>query len=544
METKYIFMTGGVCSGLGKGMTAASLGRLLKARGYKVTIQKFDPYINQHPGLLNPLQHGEVYVTEDGAEVDLDLGHYERFIDENLSVANSVSAGKIYAEILNSEVNRAFGGNTIQVIPHITDAIKERIYRASQNAQSDIIISEIGGTVGDIESLPFLEAIRQTQQDVGYQNVMYIHVTLMPYLGFAGEMKTKPTQHSVKDLLGLGIKPDALVCRTERPLDEEIRQKLAQFCHIDKSCIIENIDVDCLYEAPLLLEEEKFAEVVCKRLNTTPRIDPPDLDEWRELTAKVKALKNELTIGLVGKYTALPDAYLSTMEAMKHAGVRYDYKINFKLIDAEKITDKNAAKHLSGLKGIIVPGGYGERGIPGLISAVQYAREKKVPFLGIGLGMHCALIEFAQNVMNRPEADTKEHNPEAEMAVIESIHQNRPFDEGAGNPMATKTMLAMRKGAYPCKLTQGTIVHEAYGETLIYERFRHLYKVNNQYRADFTKAGIIESALSADEQNVEGIELPASMHPWFAAVQFHPEFKSRITRPSPLIKAFIGACLK
>jgi len=534
MNTKYIFMTGGVCSGLGKGITAASLGRLLKARGYKVTIQKFDPYINQYPGLLSPYQHGEVYVTEDGAEVDLDLGHYERFIDENLSAANSVSAGKIYAEILNKEVNRAFGGSTIQVIPHITDAIKERIYRAGQNSRSDIIISEIGGTVGDIESLPFLEAIRQAQHDVGYQNVMYVHVTLVPFLNFADEMKTKPTQHSVKDLLELGIKPDALVCRTEKPISEDIRVKLSKFCHVDESCIIENIDVRCLYEVPLLLEEERFAEIVCKRLHLDP--PPPDLAEWRSLTEKFNGLENVLTIGLVGKYTELPDAYLSVVEAMKHAGIVHNHKIEFKWVHAEDITDKNAAKYLNGLKGIIVPGGYGERGVPGLISAVRFARVNKIPFLGIGMGMHCALIEFAQNVMKCPEADSIEHNPETTMPIIELIHLNRPFVE---NPV----MLDMRKGAHPCKLTSGTLIHAAYGETLIYERFRHLYKINNQYRTDFTKAGIIESALSADEQNVEGIELPTSMHPWFAGVQFHPEFKSRITRPNPLIKAFIGACL-
>ncbi|MCL2216129.1 MAG: CTP synthase [Defluviitaleaceae bacterium] len=539
MSTKYIFMTGGVCSGLGKGITAAALGRLLKARGYKVTIQKFDPYINQYPGLLSPYQHGEVYVTEDGAEVDLDLGHYERFIDENLSAANSVSAGKIYAEVLNKEVNRAYGGNTIQVIPHITDAIKERVYRAGQNAQSDIIISEIGGTVGDIESLPFLEAIRQTQHDVGYQNVMYIHVTLVPYLDFAEEMKTKPTQHSVKDLLELGIKPDALVCRTEKPIPDEIREKLAKFCHVDKSNVIENIDVCCLYEVPLLLEEERFAEVVCRRLNLDP--PPPDLSEWKSLTDKFRGLKDELTIGLVGKYTEFHDAYLSVVEAMKHAGIIYNHKIEIKWVHAEELNDNNAAEYLGGLGGIIMPGGYGDRGIPGLISAVCYARENKIPFLGIGLGMHCALIEFARNVMNRPEADTIEFNPDTSMPIIERIHINRPFEEEPGSTSSTKTLLTMRKGAFPCKLTPGTLTHAAYGEALIYERFRHLFKVSNQYRSDFVKAGIIESALSADGQNVEGFELPG--HPWFVGVQFHPEFKSRITRPSPLIKAFVEACL-
>ena len=537
METKYIFMTGGVCSGLGKGITAASLGRLLKARGYKVTIQKFDPYINQYPGLLSPYQHGEVYVTEDGAEVDLDLGHYERFIDENLSAANSVSAGKIYAEILQKETNRVYEGNTIQVIPHITDAIKERIYRASQNAQSDIIISEIGGTVGDIESLPFIEAIRQTMSDVGYQNVMYIHVTLLPYLDFADEMKTKPSQHSVKDLLALGIKPDALVCRTEKPLSDEIKDKLSKFCNVDKTCIIENLDVRCLYEVPLLLEGEHFAEIVCHRLGLNP--PAPDLTEWENLVAQFRDVKDELAIGLVGKYTEFHDAYLSMVEALKHAAITHNVKVRIKWIPAEEITDENAATHLDNLKGILVPGGYGDRGIPGLISAVRYAREKNVPFLGIGMGMHCALVEFAKNVVNRPEADTAEHNPETTMPIIEqtTIPYDRPYDQDS-----PKFMPTMRKGAHPCKVAPNTILHSAYNETLIYERFRHLYKVNNQYRNDLTQHGIVESALSADEQNVEAIELPS--HSWFVGVQFHPEFKSRITRPNPLIKAFIGACLK
>ena len=533
METKYIFMTGGVCSGLGKGITAASLGRLLKARGLKVTIQKFDPYLNQHPGLLNPYQHGEVYITEDGAEVDLDLGHYERFIDENLSDANSVSAGRIYAELLSKETNRAFIGETIQVVPHITDAIKERAYRAGKNSQSDIIISEIGGTVGDIEGLPFIEAIRQIMYEVGTENVMYIHVTLIPFLDFANEMKTKPSQHSVKDLLSLGIKPDALVCRTKHPLSDEIRDKLSRFCNVDKSCVIENRDVNCIYDLPLLFEEERFAEIVCKRLGIEPR--EPDLAEWRKLTEKFNNLTDEVTIGLVGKYTEFGDAYLSLLEAMKHAGLSHNVKVDINRISAEDINDDNAAEHLAGLGGILVPGGYGNRGIPGLISAVKYARENKVPFLGLGLGMQCAVVEFARNVMHRNEADTAEFNPDTEMPVVERIRQ---YEED--NP---KTMLQMRKGAFPCKITPDTILSRAYGEPLIYERFRHLFKINNSYRNDFATAGMVESAVSADEQHLEGIELPGEIHPWFAGVQFHPEFKSRLTRPNPLFVEFIGAAM-
>ncbi|MCL1878284.1 MAG: CTP synthase [Defluviitaleaceae bacterium] len=534
MSAKYIFMTGGVCSGLGKGITAASLGRLLKARGYKVTIQKFDPYINQDPGLLSPYQHGEIFVTEDGAEVDLDFGHYERFIDENLSAANSVSAGKIYREVLNGELNGKYKGATIQVIPHITDAIKEKIYRASQNAGSDIIISEIGGTVGDIESLPFIEAIRQTARDVGTENVMYVHVTLIPYLNFADEMKTKPSQNAVKDLLSLGIKPDALVCRTEHSISDEMREKLALFCNVDKSCVIENMNVASIYEVPLLLEEENFADIVCKRLGLSP--PAPDLSEWRALVEKNRAIINEVSIGLLGKYTEFRDSYLSVTEALQHAGVAHDVKIKIKWLHANEITNSNAAAKLKGLAGILVPGGYGKRGMAGLISAIRHARENKIPFLGIGLGMQCALIEFARNVIGHKDADTAEIDPDITMPIIE--HITKPESE------ITKTSLPKRKGAYPCKLNPDSLTFTAYGENLIYERFCHLYKINNKYRSDLTASGIVEAALSPDEQHLEAIELPKKLHPWFVGVQFHPEFKSRITRPSPIIKAFIGACLK
>ena len=529
MQTKYIFMTGGVCSGLGKGITAASLGRLLKARGYRVTIQKFDPYINMFPGMLNPDQHGEVYVTEDGAEVDLDLGHYERFIDENLNSGNSVSAGRIYTEVLNTERRGGYKGSTIQVIPHITNAIKEHICRAGGN--SDIIISEIGGTVGDIESLPFLEAIRQIMYDKGVANVMYVHVTLVPYLSFADEMKTKPSQHAVKELLSLGIRPDALVCRTEKPLSTDLKDKLALFCNVDKDCIIENANVDCIYEVPLLLEEERFADIVCKRLQLNP--PPPDLTEWASLVAKYNSADKTVNIGLVSKYE-LRDAYLSILEALKHAGIAYNVKIKTKMIHAECLWDDNAANKLAGLDGIVIPSGYGGRGVQGQISAAKYARENKIPFFGIGQGMQCAALEFARNVAGITGANSAEDKDETSTPVID--HITPPAMDGETKP-------PMRKGAQPCKLNPESLIYAAYGETLIYERFRHLYKLNNQYRCELTNHGLVEAATSPDNQFVEAVELPKSLHPWFVGVQFRPEFKSRITRPSPLFKAFLGAVL-
>jgi len=532
-DTKYIFMTGGVCSGLGKGITAASLGRLLKARGYKVTIQKFDPYINMNPGLLSPYQHGEVYVTEDGAEVDLDLGHYERFIDENLGVNNSISAGKIYWEVLNKERKGAFKGATVQIIPHITDAIKERVCLASRDARSDIIISEIGGTVGDIESLPFLEAIRQISQDKGYQNVMYVHVTLVPYLSFADEMKTKPSQTSVKDLMSLGIKPDAIVCRTERPMPEGMREKIAMFCNVDPTCVIENMDVSSLYEIPLLLEEQNFADIVCKRLSLDN--PPPDLTEWENIVNHEKQISKDVTIGLVGKYTELRDAYLSVIEALKHAGIVLNVNINIKWINARELKESNVAKHLSKVKGILMPGGYGNDGVDGLICAARYAREQKIPFFGIGLGMQCAMIEFARNVIGLTEAESAEENENVTTPIFEYIDRQEDHVTGGKS--------AMRLGAHHCKITEGSILEAAYNDSQIYERFRHLCKLNNLYRADFTQHGMIEAALSHDEKNVEAIELPKEVHPWFVGVQFRPEFKSRITRPSPIFTAFLSACL-
>ena len=526
-------MTGGVCSGLGKGITAASLGRLLKARGYRVTIQKFDPYINMFPGMLNPDQHGEVYVTEDGAEVDLDLGHYERFIDENLNQGNSITAGRIYTEVLSAERSGKYQGSTIQVIPHITNAIKEHITRAGGN--SDIVISEIGGTVGDIESLPFLEAIRQVMYDKGHSNVMYVHVTLVPYLSFADEMKTKPAQHSVKELLSLGIRPDALVCRTERPLEEDLKDKLALFCNVDRACIIENANVECIYEVPLLLEEENFADIVCKRLHLDP--PAPDLAEWTRLVERYKNVQGTVKIGLVCKYE-LRDAYISAMESLRHAGIEHDVDVSIKVIHSNALTNSNAAKKLAGLDGILIPGGYGDRDVNGLIIAARHARENKVPFLGIGMGMQVAVLEFARNVANIPGAESAEIDRLAEVLLIEE--NPRPAGE---SPVDKDAKLPMRKGAKPCKLAPDSLLYTAYDEPLIYERFRHMYRINNQYRAELQAHGLMETALAPDEQRVEAVELPVSMHPWFVGVQFRPEFKSRVTRPSPLFKAFLGAAI-
>ncbi|MCL2204816.1 MAG: CTP synthase [Defluviitaleaceae bacterium] len=527
MQTKYIFMTGGVCSGLGKGITAASLGRLLKARGYRVAIQKFDPYINMDPGLLSPYQHGEVYVTEDGAEVDLDIGHYERYIDENLSADNSVSTGRVYWEVLRKERKGLFKGRTIQIIPHITDAIKAHIVC---NHDTNIVISEIGGTVGDIESLPFIEAIRQFGDDIGYENAMYVHVTLVPYLDFAGEPKTKPSQHSVKELRSLGIKPDVLVCRTQRPLDDDMRQKLAQFCHVKLNCVIENRDANCLYEVPLLLEKERFADIVCARLGLNP--PAPDLSEWEALTRR-KATRT-VHIGLVGKYAEFRDAYKSAAEALNHAGIAHNVKVEIDWIHAEKINKHNVHALLEKKQGILVPGGYGGRGIAGTLLTARYARENKIPFLAIGQGMHCALIEFARNVASCTDADSIEFNARTNTPVIVPIN---PAQDNA------EEIVPMRKGAIPIKIAPDSLLAAAYGEPLIYERFRHKFKVNSQCRKPLTENGLRLTGTSPDDRHCEAFELPPDAHPWYAAVQFHPEFKSRITRPSPLFMAFIGAAL-
>jgi len=525
MQTKYIFMTGGVCSGLGKGITAASLGRLLKARGYRVTIQKFDPYINMEPGLLSPYQHGEVYVTDDGTEVDLDLGHYERYIDESLTRANAVSTGSIYWEVLNAERSGKYLGKTIQIIPHITDAMKKRI---AFDHKTDIVISEIGGTVGDFESLPFLESIRQFGDDVGYENAMFVHVTLVPFLDFAGEPKTKPSQHSVKELRSLGIRPDILVCRTQYPLTDGMRAKIAQFCHVRTDCVIENRDADCLYKVPLMLEEENFASVVCRRLGL--EAPAPDLAEWTELVHRPRT--HTIRIGLVGKYVEMHDAYLSVSEALKHAGITHSAKVEIEWIHAEKVNEKNAARLLQDLDGILLPAGFGKRGASGLIAAARYARENNKPLLAIGQGMHCALIEFARNVAGNTESNSIEFDAKTPNPLIIST-------EPAATKAESDSIVPMRKGARPIKLTAKSLLAEAYGETKISERFRHNYKVDPQQLESLTKNGLQTVGHSPDGTHVEAIELPT--HPWYVGVQFCPEFKSRLTRPSPLYVAFLAA---
>lgn len=532
MQTKYIFVTGGVVSGLGKGITAASLGRLLKARGYKVTIQKFDPYINIDPGTMSPYQHGEVFVTEDGAETDLDLGHYERFIDENLNINNNITTGKIYWSVLNKERKGEFLGATVQVIPHITNAIKERVYRAGEASQADIVITEIGGTVGDIESEPFLEAIRQVSCEVSKENVIYIHVALIPYLSNSGEIKTKPAQHSVKQLLSIGIQPDIVVCRTMSEMSIESKEKLALFCNVDKECIIQNVDCNSLYEVPLLLEKEKLANIVCKKFYIDDKT--PDLKDWVDFVEKQKSLKRKVVIGLVGKYVELHDAYLSIVESLNHSGINLGVYVDIKWINSEEIENMDLDQVFHNVDGILVPGGFGGRGIEGKISAVKYARENKIPFLGICLGMHCTVIEFARNVLGFKDAHTSEIDPNTDFPVIDLMTEQRDIDDLGGT---------MRLGAYPCKLAEGTFSFEAYKESLIYERHRHRYEFNNKYRDEMTKNGLVLAGLSPDDKLVEIVELKRDIHPWFVSVQFHPEFKSRPNKPHPLFNNFVSAII-
>jgi len=526
MSVKYIFVTGGVVSGLGKGITAASLGRLLKARGLHVTIQKFDPYINVDPGTMSPYQHGEVFVTEDGAETDLDLGHYERFIDENLNKNSNVTSGKIYWSILNKERKGDFLGGTVQVIPHVTNEIKERVYRVGKSNHTDVVITEIGGTVGDIESLPFLEAIRQVATDVGRENVMYIHVTLVPYLGKSGELKTKPTQHSVKELRSIGIQPDVIVCRTEKYISKELKDKIGLFCNIPGESVIQNLDAEVLYEVPLMLEEEGLAHIVCKRLGL--ECSEPDLSEWREMVNRQKNLSNEVTIALVGKYVELHDAYLSVVEALKHGGIANSADVNIKWVNAELLDSENVNEYLSDADGILVPGGFGDRGVEGKILAAKYARENKIPFFGICLGMQMAVVEFARNVLGYADAHSSEFDSETRHAVIDLMPEQRDIGEKGGT---------MRLGVYPCKLAENSHVRRIYGSELVYERHRHRYEFNNEFRKEMESKGMIFSGLSPSEKLVEIVEL--SDHPWFVGVQFHPEFKSRPNRPHPLFKDFI-----
>lgn len=528
---KYIFVTGGVVSSIGKGIVAASLGRLLKNRGLKVTVQKFDPYINVDPGTMSPYQHGEVFVTEDGAETDLDLGHYERFIDINLNKYSNVTTGKIYQEVLQKERRGEYLGATVQVIPHITDMIKEKIKRAATLTDADVIITEVGGTVGDIESLPFLEALRQMKKDMGRDNVMYIHTTLIPYLKAAGEMKTKPTQHSVKELRSLGIQPDMLVVRTEQNITQSMRDKLAQFCDVEPEAVIESLDVDTLYSIPLNLQKQQMDDIVCEHLKL-PKATA-DMTEWKALEDKVLNLQKEVTIALVGKYVELPDAYISVVEALKHAGYVHDTDINIKWINSEELNAHNVDDWLRDVDGIVIPGGYGSRGLDGKAEAIRYAREQDVPFLGMCLGMQMAAIEFGRNVCHLEDVHSAETHPNAKNKVIDLMSDQ----EGVVEMGSTQ-----RLGAYPCKLKPGTVAWEAYGKVdVVQERHRHRYEFNNKYRELFEQHGMVFSGTSPDNRLVEIIELPDKR--FFVASQFHPELISRPNRPQSLFKAFIGACV-
>ncbi|WP_137791151.1 CTP synthase [Bacillus sp. E(2018)] len=525
---KYIFVTGGVVSSLGKGITAASLGRLLKNRGVKVTTQKFDPYINVDPGTMSPYQHGEVFVTDDGAETDLDLGHYERFIDINLNKYSSVTTGKIYSTVLRKERRGEYLGGTVQVIPHITNEIKERVFRAGRETNADVVITEIGGTVGDIESLPFLEAIRQIKSDVGSENVMYIHCTLIPYIRAAGELKTKPTQHSVKELRSLGIQPNIIVVRTEMPVPQEMKDKIGLFCDIDPKAVIEARDADTLYQVPIDLQEQKMDELVCKHLKLETH--EPDMAEWKELINRVTNLKGKAKIALVGKYVALQDAYISVVEALRHAGYQFDTDIEIDWINSENVTAENVKELLQDADGILVPGGFGDRGVEGKILATQYARENKVPFLGICLGMQLASVEFARNVLGLDGAHSAELMPGTPFPVIDLLPEQKDIEDLGGT---------LRLGLYPCKIKEDTKAFAAYNDEVVYERHRHRYEFNNEYREQMEKAGFIFSGTSPDGRLVEIIELED--HPWFVASQFHPEFTSRPTRPQALFRDFIGA---
>ncbi len=533
MATKYIFVTGGVVSSLGKGITAASLGRLLKNRGFKVTIQKFDPYINIDPGTMSPYQHGEVFVTDDGAETDLDLGHYERFIDINLGKSSNVTAGKVYWSVINKERKGDYLGSTVQVIPHITNEIKQNVYRVGKEDNADVVITEIGGTVGDIESLPFLEAIRQVKKEVGRDDVLYIHVTLVPYINAAGELKTKPTQHSVKELRSIGIQPDIIVCRTEKMISDEMKEKLALFCDIDPDAVIENQTCSTIYEVPLMMQDEGLDSIVVNKLNLPDR--PADMEDWKKMVHKILNPKKEVTVALVGKYVALHDAYLSVVEALSHAGVADETKVNIKWVDSEEVEAPGIKVEdiYKDVDGIIVPGGFGYRGVEGKIKTIQYARENKVPYFGLCLGMQTAVMEFARHVAGLEGANSTEFDAETKYPVIDLMADQVDVDKKGGT---------MRLGLYPCKTATGTKVCEAYNEDLIYERHRHRYEFNNEFRQRLTDAGLVISGTSPDERLVECIEVPD--HPWFVGVQFHPELKSRPTNPHPLFKGFIDAVIK
>ena len=532
---KHVFVTGGVVSSLGKGITAASLGRLLKSRGYKVTMQKADPYLNVDPGTMSPYQHGEVFVTEDGYESDLDLGHYERFIDENLTRDSNFTTGAIYRDLIARERRGDFLGGTVQVIPHVTDAIKARFRAVEEQTGADVVITELGGTIGDIESQPFIEAIRQYRKDAGPENVCCIHVSLVPYIAAAHEVKTKPTQHSVKELRGLGIQPDIIVLRSDHEIGDDTRSKIASFCDVDTNCVFTNEDCASIYDVPTLLANQDFDLRVCERLGLDPR--ERDMAEWDAFLAKkdhadghVDAVK----IAVVGKYTQLPDAYLSVIEALHHAGVFFDRRVQVELVDGELLDQNNVDEALGDASGILVPGGFGKRALEGKICAAEYARERKIPYLGICLGMQVAVCEFARNVVGLAGASSSEFDPDGPYSVIDLMSSQEDVTEKGGT---------MRLGAYPCRLAEGTLAREAYGSELVYERHRHRYEFNNAFRGRLEDAGLVISGLSPDERLVEMVELPRDVHPWFVATQAHPEFKSRPTRPQPLFREFVRASI-
>lgn len=531
MAVKYVFVTGGVVSGLGKGITAASLGRLLKARGYHVTSQKFDPYLNIDPGTMNPIQHGEVFVTDDGAETDLDLGHYERFIDEKLNKGSNVTSGKVYWAVLNKERHGDFGGHTVQVIPHITDEIKSRIYRNPDAKEDEVCIIEVGGTVGDIESQPFLEAIRQFQQEIAPNDSIMIHVTLIPYLKASGELKTKPTQASVKSLQAMGIRTDVLVCRSDYPLDNDIKEKISNFCNVPTENVIENLDVDVLYEVPLAMEKKHLADVVCKELNLAN--PTPDLSDWIDMVHSWKNPTRVVKVALVGKYTALHDAYISVVESLKHGAFSNGAQVEIKWVESETITPDTVAERLGDVTGIIVPGGFGDRGIDGMITAIKYARENKVPYLGLCLGMQLTIVEFARNVLGYADANSEEFDPSSNNQVIHILPSQNGITDLGGT---------LRLGAYPCVLASDSLAAKVYGTDQISERHRHRYEVNNDYRDELVSHGMKLAGLSPDGHIVEMIEIPD--HPWFIGTQAHPEFKSRPNKPHPLFKGFTKAAME
>lgn len=533
---KHVFVTGGVVSSLGKGITAASLGRLLKSRGYKVTMQKADPYLNVDPGTMSPYQHGEVFVTEDGYESDLDLGHYERFIDENLTRDSNFTTGAIYRDLIARERRGDFLGGTVQVIPHVTDAIKARFRAVEEQTGADVVITELGGTIGDIESQPFIEAIRQYRKDAGPQNVCCIHVSLVPYIAAAHEVKTKPTQHSVKELRGLGIQPDIIVLRSDHEIGGDTRSKIASFCDVDTTCVFTNEDCASIYDVPSLLADQDFDLRVCERLGLEPRVR--DMGEWEEFLSKkdhADGHADAVRIAVVGKYTQLPDAYLSVIEALHHAGVFYDRRVQVDLVDGEQLDASNVEQVLGDASGVLVPGGFGKRALEGKICAARFAREHKIPYLGICLGMQVAVCEFARNVAGLQGASSSEFDPEGPYSVIDLMSSQEDVTDKGGT---------MRLGAYPCKLAEGTVAREAYGSELVYERHRHRYEFNNAFRARLEDAGLVISGVSPDERLVEMIELPRDVHPWFVATQAHPEFKSRPTRPQPLFREFVRASIE